>query len=223
MNCPDNHDQDLPSRLLDLELPNNVIDLRLVEITGESGRYAALSHCWGAIQQYTTRTANLQERKECIPFKQLTKTFKEAVQVTRALGIRYLWIDSLCIIQDDQDDWVREASRMSSVYQNAQITIAAAASDSGDKGLFCRSPEYEVQDQSTEGESCSFIFRAPRSHMDGYSAQQTKLPLAQRSWAFQERFLSPRVLHYTSVELCFECNPGNSLRVRLYQTAGDRI
>jgi len=205
VNCPDNRGQNLPTRLLDLELPNNAIDLRLVEMTGKSGCYAALSHCWGARQQYETTTATLQERKECILFRQLTKTFKEAIQVTRALSIRYLWIDSLCIVQGDQDDWAREASRMSSVYQNAQITIAAAASDCGDKGLFRRSFEYEVETHSTEGKSRSFVFRTLRPHIDEYMGQQSTFPLSGRAWAFQERFLSPRVLHYTPLELFFEC------------------
>ncbi|PZC90285.1 HET domain-containing protein, partial [Pyrenophora tritici-repentis] len=144
-NCPGDHDQNLPTRLLDLELLNNTEDLKLIEKAGKLGSYAALSHCWGATQQFTTTVATLPERRERIPFVQLTKTFKKAVQTTRALGIRYLWIDSLCIIQGDPDDWAREASQMSSVYQNAMITIAAAASESGDEGLFRErsDPEYK--------------------------------------------------------------------------------
>ena len=203
-NCRDNHDQTLPTRLLDLELLHNTKDLKLVETTGESGQYAALSHCWGTTQQFTTTKATLTKRKVCIPFTELPKTFKEAVQVARALRIRYLWIDSLCIIQGDHDDWAREAARMSAVYQNALITIAAAASDSGDKGLFRRSVEYEVETHPTEGESLSLIFRPPRKHL-GSREDREMFPLAQRAWALQERFLSPRVLHYTSQELSFEC------------------
>ncbi|CAE7186803.1 HET domain protein pin-c2 [Pyrenophora teres f. teres] len=95
---------------------------------------------------FTTTIATFRERRERILFVQLTKTFQEAVQTTRALGIRYLWIDSLCIIQGDPDDWAREASQMSLVYQNALITIAAAASKSGDECLFRKylSHDYKV-------------------------------------------------------------------------------
>ena len=119
-----------------------------------------------------------------------------------------LRIDSLCIVQDDHDDWAREASRMSSVYSNALITISATSSRSGDKGLFRRWPEYEISILPRDEEPSSFIFSAEREHFDGQLSAPSgwpEYPLLKRAWALQERLLSPRVLHFAYSELIFEC------------------
>ena len=89
--CGSDNVQRLPSRLLDLGLDDADI-LKLVEKVGEHGKYAALSHCWGATPQFTTTKATLLERKEKIFVAQMTRTFREAVQITRALNIQYLWV-----------------------------------------------------------------------------------------------------------------------------------
>ena len=98
-NCVENHaacriekGQALPTRLLDLRSPDNEEIIKLVENIDGDVRYAALSHCWGVIKQFTTTKATLPERHEHIRLKDMTKTFSEAVQVVRELGIRYLWV-----------------------------------------------------------------------------------------------------------------------------------
>jgi len=91
-NCGSLRDQALPTRLLDLEAFGREGVVRLVERPSIHGRYAALSHCWGTTPQFATTKATLTERKEKIHFDQLTTTFREAVQVTRSLDIRYLWV-----------------------------------------------------------------------------------------------------------------------------------
>jgi hypothetical protein len=98
-NCVENHtlcssdgEQTLPTRILDLKPLDSEGSIRLVEHVRQHERYAALSHCWGTTPQFTTTKATFLRRKDRIPLGQLTKTFRETVQVTRALGIRYLWV-----------------------------------------------------------------------------------------------------------------------------------
>jgi len=93
---------------------------------GETGRYA-LSHCWGTPEDRPPMTfrGNLSQRKQFIPVTELPEIFKDAVQLCKTLGISYLWIDSLCIIQDDAVDWAQEAARMANVYESATITPSA--------------------------------------------------------------------------------------------------
>jgi hypothetical protein len=95
-----------------------------------------LSHCWGPAQLITTTANTIEQKKAGIPLEDLPQTFKDAVALTRNLGIRYLWIDSLCIKQLDKDDWEREASKMGSVYLHSYLNIAATSSAEGRAGCF---------------------------------------------------------------------------------------
>lgn len=110
-------------------LPRRVIDVGhreavLVETSGEEGSYIALSHCWGDSKPLTTTKATLKLRLGRLFTSELPVAFQEAIEIVRMLDIRYLWIDSLCILQDDLQDWDLEAARMASVYENAHLTIA---------------------------------------------------------------------------------------------------
>lgn len=124
----DNHPA-LPTRVVDVG--SSVLDPHLyISTPGERAPYATLSHCWGGSSPLTTTLTTLGKHVEGIPYSDLPLTLRDAVTVTRALGLKYLWVDSLCIIQDSHDDWVSEATRMASVYENSYVTIAAdAASD----------------------------------------------------------------------------------------------
>ncbi|KAB5584705.1 heterokaryon incompatibility protein-domain-containing protein [Coniochaeta sp. 2T2.1] len=128
----------MPTRLLEIDPQANSRHIRLVSDTGIllKERYAALSHCWGKSPTNTTTKAVFVSHTQGIDILSLSKTFQHTIFVTRELGIRYLWIDSLCIIQDDEDDWKREAENMADVFANAFVTIAASASTDGDGGLF---------------------------------------------------------------------------------------
>lgn len=95
---------------------------------GQTGRYAALSYCWGADVPSTTTTINLQAHKSAIGLSTLPQTLQDAILVVRWLGIGYIWIDCLCILQDSKADWEHESARMADVYSNAYITIAASQS-----------------------------------------------------------------------------------------------
>nr|ADT63861.1 HET domain protein pin-c3 [Neurospora discreta] len=99
--------------------------------------YFTLSHCWGPPEKRPTTTvkANLAQRMERIPFFELPRTFQDAIEITRKLGYRYLWIDSLCIVQDDEQDWAREAALMAKVYSHASCTLSALSSRDSSGGL----------------------------------------------------------------------------------------
>jgi hypothetical protein len=96
--------------------------------------YATLSHCWGKIEDKLMLMVenNIDWKKEIPQFGKL-KTFQDAIQIARRLGIWYIWIDSLCIIQNKKEDWQAEASRMSNVYKysSCNITATSARSDMG--------------------------------------------------------------------------------------------
>jgi hypothetical protein len=209
--CGNNEDRSLPTRLLDLRSFENAGIIKLVETEGSQGRYAALSHCWGALPQITTTRDTLSARMQSIPISELSKTFYESVIVAQALSIDYLWIDSLCIIQGDTDDWAKEASKMVTVYQNALITIAATASNSGTQGLFRNSHDHDFKGYTRDRETLYLLFREHNIHLQDMGMgfydnnDRLALPLTNRAWTLQERLLSPRVLHFTPNEIFFEC------------------
>jgi hypothetical protein len=130
----------LPTRVIDVGVPSSTSgrEVRLVEtanLPSNNARYVALSYRWGASNRLTTNTATKEDRRRSIPLAHMPRTLQDAVIFTSRLGIRYLWIDSVCIIQDDKDDWAREAAKMGDVYTNAYCTIAAHGADHADHGF----------------------------------------------------------------------------------------
>jgi hypothetical protein len=130
----------LPSRVIHVGALDCSQAPRIFLTGGERGKYTVLSHRWGKARKVKMVEKNLKEFTRSLPINELPLTFKDAIQVTRSLGIEYLWIDSLCIIQDDPVDWEREAAQMGSIFERACCTIAAvdAIDDvtDEDKGLF---------------------------------------------------------------------------------------
>jgi hypothetical protein len=143
----------LPTRVLDLGKDS----IKLFESQGIDGTYMTLSHCWGSTPFITTTKDTIQERKEGIPLEDLPQTFKDAVSLTRNLGIQYLWIDSLCIIQQDTEDWEKEASKMGSVYSHSYLNIAATSSMGGDGGCFQKRQVLMAQDLHPSAMRCHKI------------------------------------------------------------------
>src|SRR5687768_16022479 len=98
--------------------------------------YVCLTHRWTPTKPLQLTTASAEQFKTAIPLTDLSQTFEDAFAVTSSLGYRYIWIDSLCIIQDSTEDWATESSKMGEVYAHAAFTIAATAAGEGSKGLF---------------------------------------------------------------------------------------
>jgi Heterokaryon incompatibility protein (HET) len=148
----------------------------------------------------------LAGRKTQIPPNELSATFRDAIDLTRRLGFQYIWIDSLCIIQDSRADWAVESAKMAIIYANSALTIAATSSASGTGGLYRATPDYEVSGKTLDGEAFKLFFRRRIEHSLAHDPDMdAQLPLLSRAWVFQERMLSPRVLHFGPQELFFEC------------------
>jgi hypothetical protein len=134
--CNHRIDKDwVPTRLLYLD---NDGSIRLqTNFSVVSVRYITLSHCWGKANasQPKLTSGNIESLKRNIDINSLSKTFQDAIEITRRLEVRFLWIDSLCIIQGDQQDWQQEASRMGKVYSNGMLNISAH-SDHPEQGCF---------------------------------------------------------------------------------------
>jgi len=188
--------------------------------------YAALSHCWGKEKiKPQLWGKNYARMIESISIFGLALNFQHAVAVSRSIGVRYLWIDSLCIIQDSELDWQIESTKMGSLYANAVCTISATASDSAYGGCFYdKRPFMEnticvlrkqgdmsltVTSDASQEASLDKLFD---EHVEGAA-------LTKRAWPFQERVLSSRVLHFCDGFVLFECN---TLRASEYHIEGLR-
>jgi hypothetical protein len=163
-----------------------------------------LSYCWGGPQQLITTRKTLKLNIEEIPFELFPKTIKDAMVVTRKLGIRYLWVDALCIIQDDDNDKRQEIDSMGEVYKNSTVTISAAKAKRVADGFLdlvvpwniCRLP-FSIEDH---GVGAVWITQKVRRE-----AKATE-PLLTRGWAFQELLLSPRVILFDDFQATWNCH-----------------
>ncbi|KAM5360168.1 hypothetical protein ACJZ2D_013929 [Fusarium nematophilum] len=192
-----------PRRLLDLS--KGTVILR--ENIGKQQRYACLSHCWGTNPNVIkTTTQTLQRFRTLIPQNQLSKTFQDAIDICRGLGILYLWIDSLCIIQDSADDWKEQAAQMADIYQNSFLTVAATKSRDGSGGCFSEtSPPYVAK--LVPGYRDIYVRQRPPLFPDHWTQLENRdsYPLLNRAWIYQEMRLSPRVLHFCAEEVIWVC------------------
>lgn len=143
-------------------------------------KYVALSHCWGEQEHWPkclTTIETLEERMSHIPWDIIPQTFRDAIIFTRQLGLEYIWIDSVCIVQNDHKDWERESMLMDSVYANAFVTFAAVASPDSRGGLLkSRQPEALVQLLTIYwkgSEQSLFAYLPYNDDMDYKSIQET--------------------------------------------------
>jgi hypothetical protein len=126
----------MPTRLLEITLgKNDRYAVRLCKTTGQSLVYAALSYIWGGPQSCQTLKRNIDEYLQHIELQKVPKTILDAIHCTQTLGLKYLWVDSLCIIQDSAEDKSREIGLMSTIYKNAYVTISAAKATSCEEGF----------------------------------------------------------------------------------------
>lgn len=195
-------------------LPTRVLDIRASEQTlvylheqVESSRtapYAALSHCWGLSQPFTTTIENLQNRKDGIRIAELPQTFQDAIIITRELGIRYIWIDSLCIIQNDPQDWQRESARMMMIYSRAKIVIGASNATADSEGFL---HPRQIEAVSLDQDTFSIKLLPPGAQRLSTTSDPVKAePLSTRAWCLQERYLPYRMLLVGKQQMYWECS-----------------
>ncbi|KAI0880001.1 HET-domain-containing protein [Annulohypoxylon maeteangense] len=204
----------LPTRVLDVSREQYKIFLQEPE-NGDRGPYIALSHCWGGVVPTITTKKTLQNFKNGVSIESFPKTFQDAMFITRQLQCRYLWIDSVCIIQDSAEDWRDEASRMADVYGNAYVTILATASLNSHGGLFHQhdplDARHTVKRTGEDGEAVVVEVRPALEHAPYFASSpfglesSVQAPLLERSWCFQEYLLAPRVLSFTQWEMLWLC------------------
>lgn len=199
----------LPTRVLDLGPPGD-IDLVLVETNGSvRGNYCALSYCWGpaGAQTCITTKKNRTQRLRGIALDSMPKVFRDAVQIARHISMRYLWIDGLCIVQGDTEDWERESKQMGSIYEKASLVIAASGARSPEDGCFVSTPRelstVDLPFYSGTGRRAG-SFHACVWSSDPLSPEHG--PLWERGWALQESYLARRLLHFMPGGPSWVCN-----------------
>jgi hypothetical protein len=219
---PEDELEHLPTRVIDVAAMEDDSKVRLFETAGSTkAHWVALSHCWGDKKNHPPKTtrANLCQHLNSIPILSLPKTFQDAVVTTRALGFRYLWIDSLCIVQDDEDDWHHESRMMTTIYEHATLTLAASDAIDSTRGLFLERPYAKIGFPSihmpfitrdkTSGRrmtlgnySISLDWRQEpfMKHMDPMFS-----PIYLRGWCTQELILSRRVVHFLNEGMVWVC------------------
>lgn len=219
--CVENHPQCricteekplLPTRIIDVgNLPDSTEPHLVITQPDQRGRYVALSHRWGSTKPLTTTHDTLLARQDEISESEISQTFIDAMQVCKELGLQFLWIDSLCIVQDDPEDWSREASRMAAIYRNAFVIIAAVDTEDDNSGLF--SARNGLQNRPCKFEldpsPATFLRRdivhivIPEMKYDDIF--RPRGPLDARGWVLQEQLLSTRVINFKREGVYWEC------------------
>ncbi|KAI3329016.1 HET-domain-containing protein [Xylariaceae sp. AK1471] len=183
----------LPARLIDTQDPkrpflHETIDARGIE-------YIVLSYVWGHGEMFKSTAANFKDHQHCIPLQSVPRTVTHAFQVTRELGYRYIWVDALCIMQDDDDDLERELANMGEIYQHAVFTICAEGAPGARAGLFQKRHPYLYH-------PCTVGVKMMTDK--GVISEQLTLGtivtgpnyLKDRGWVLQEEILSSRCLSF---------------------------
>ena len=199
----------LPTRLLAIGTASsqhikllNSIDLHAEP--ADTCQYAALSYRWGDPKlhiPYQTTVETLSDHMRCINLEDLPLLLQHAIKVTRDIGMRYIWVDSLCIVQDDDDDWEKEADLMDSVFRAAFCVIAATRATGVREGFLQeRAPRLSFQLQGSPVFVAEDIENFQRDVLEGH--------LNKRAWVLQERALARRTIYFTETQIYWECGDG---------------
>jgi hypothetical protein len=203
-----------PTFVLDVSPPLSAEEsdrIKLHRLTDQEITYAALSYCWGGPQINATTNSRLTLYMKSIQMLWLPQTIQDAIIVTRKLGLQYLWVDSLCIIQDAEEEMMAEIGKMEHIYTNAHVTISAASSPNCQQGFLNPSPIPKCSVEipfSVGGEEVGNVVLTPIQGITEESYHydpSTPEPINSRAWAFQETFLSCRRLIYSQYQLFWVC------------------
>lgn len=197
----------LPSRVVDVGAADGSESPKLLESNGMRGTYLTLSHCWGsggAIAK--TLMGNLEARKQGIEIESLSANLRDAILTTRRLGFRYLWIDSLCIIQDSTSDWEIEASKMAQIYNHSTLTISASRAQSSTSGFLREDDKAsEFVTMTHPGNFGHYYLGTSAPEASSYLSDVERGPLNARGWTLQERILSRRSIFFGQEQMHWEC------------------
>ncbi|KAF3001587.1 hypothetical protein E8E14_003156 [Neopestalotiopsis sp. 37M] len=206
-----------PTRLIHVHEQDSGVWNLVEETKSITEPYATLSHCWGDSQYETLTRENISRYKEKNSITALPKTFRDAIEVAKSLGIYYIWIDSLCIIQQDQQDWNEQSVLMRKVYTHADCNIAASWARGGDEGCFITSDAAlkhpTLVDLGCQIYGCS-VYQFSPMRSNSYLSKHTcfidndlaRAPLNSRAWVIQERYMAPRQLSFTASQVYWECS-----------------
>ncbi|KAL7903855.1 heterokaryon incompatibility domain-containing protein [Trichoderma velutinum] len=210
--CPAHLPADLPTRLIEVSRLGESESARLCETDGQKGHYCALSYCWGGDQILKTLRERYARYQEELPYDQLPQTIKDAFHVTRSMGLRYIWIDAFCIIQDSDEDKQTEMTKMMGIYQKTQFTISVASASAATEG-FLHTDYHDPSigafyhplrvEEETMG---SVIIADSSSSFASIVAHQQ--PINNRGWTLQEALLTPRLLIFTNMHMVWKCQAG---------------
>ncbi|KAI1076426.1 HET-domain-containing protein [Whalleya microplaca] len=211
--CGPRDPQQMPTRVIDVgasspEPESSPSTVRLLHTRGLRAPYLALSYCWGRGVRHATELndGNHAALLQGIDEAALTRTHRETIFLARSLGIRYVWIDSLCIVQGNLADWEFESRRMAQVYRNAALTVIAGRSADSREGFLANGLVQEAlpcalpfggKGKGMGGDVGDVFVCLPRSLKPG--------PVDSRGWCYQEKLLSSRTLLYGSEQICFSC------------------
>ncbi|KAI8631303.1 HET-domain-containing protein [Xylariaceae sp. FL1651] len=209
-------EQLLPHRVIDVGSVDEpyvyLLDTRARPV---KGNYVTLSHCWGGGSPIMTTSDNIVSHEKGIRYTDLPPTFREAAHATRSLGCRYLWIDSLCIVQNDRKDWEVEAAMMCQYYQYSLLTIAAADGSGCTAGLFRKRDGFGYLpcvlqlggNAKSKGRKVYAFTNSLSSDLKRSSLSESYKPnrLDTRAWVFQEQALSSRTLSYARDSVTWRC------------------
>lgn len=211
--CDRNRDSKwFPPRLLDVTAQNP--RLVITKIEPPKGPFATLSHCWGTNPTFLRLTGDrLEDMRVGIPLKDLPENFRNAVQICQSLQVKYLWIDSLCIIQSGEGskmDWLHHVTTMRSIYSNSIVNIASTRAADATKSCFVERDPLHIKPHVI---NCRTPFSSKSDtvpHLVVYAELPRRghqlTPLASRGWVLQERILAPRVLHFGTHQVFWECS-----------------
>ena len=231
--CIDNHDTclkpkrtRLPTRVIDCRAPTQPCLVLTAKLEDVFVPYIALSYVWGKDSTHCTRLANYEAYQTGIDYGIIPQTIRDAITVTNGLGVRYIWIDAFCIIQDSDEDKIKELVKMGDVYRDAHITVIASSSPEGNAGFLqdrVLPPHWRVPFYRRDGRPGT-VYIGQRGETVPLSVPGRE-PVDCRAWCFQEWLLSPRKLVYTTDTLRYHCQTSarpveNSIRaIRTVQSS----
>jgi len=201
--CRTSAARQLPSRLLHIAGRGQETEVQLVRTdtlpVGADVRYVALSYCWGSQSTQKLTVSTEKSLVQGVKARSLPQTIKDAIAVASELGLSWIWVDSLCIIQDSAEDWKREAARMCDVYLGCFLCIAARGASNNSEGLFAFRDPFRQS-------PCVIVARDGEDYVAAWPPLRASRPwpLEARGWVLQERTLPPRMVKYGSY-ICWEC------------------